>query len=95
MTISRETAIRIAVMAVVVVIAVLLMVYGDGYAPPLTTGPSRTPPGTSAEVVPPPQKGPPYSNCEAHADGRYNIPKGDPAYNPALDRNGDGVACNR
>jgi Excalibur calcium-binding domain len=37
---------------------------------------------------------PPYRNCkEAHADGRYNIPSDDPAYRPALDRDGDGYAC--
>ena len=37
---------------------------------------------------------PPYKNCkEAHADGRYNIPKGDPAYSSKLDRDGDGIAC--
>ena len=28
------------------------------------------------------------------ADGRYNIPKHDPAYHP-LDRGGDGIACER
>lgn len=38
--------------------------------------------------------GPPYANCkEAAADGRYNIPRGDPAYAPKLDRDGDGIAC--
>jgi hypothetical protein len=37
---------------------------------------------------------PPYRNCkEAHADGRYNIPSTDPAYRSALDRDGDGFAC--
>jgi hypothetical protein len=44
------------------------------------------PPAASAD--------PPYRNCkEAHADGRYNIPSDDPAYRPALDRDGDGFAC--
>jgi hypothetical protein len=38
--------------------------------------------------------GGPYANCkQAHADGRYNIPKGDPDYRPALDRDNDGIAC--
>lgn len=38
--------------------------------------------------------GPPYKNCsEAHADGRYNIPEGDPAYASKLDRDRDGIAC--
>ncbi len=37
---------------------------------------------------------PPYRNCsEAHADGRYNIPSDDPAYDEKLDRDGDGYAC--
>ena len=36
----------------------------------------------------------PYRNCtEAHRDGRYNIPKGDPDYQPKLDRDNDGIAC--
>ncbi|MEB3981439.1 excalibur calcium-binding domain-containing protein [Mycobacterium sp. 663a-19] len=36
----------------------------------------------------------PYRNCtEAHRDGRYNIPKGDPDYRPGLDRDNDGLAC--
>jgi hypothetical protein len=35
-----------------------------------------------------------YKNCaEAHADGRWNIPEGDPAYRPGLDRDHNGVAC--
>ncbi|GAB3016512.1 excalibur calcium-binding domain-containing protein [Mycobacterium bourgelatii] len=40
------------------------------------------------------QADPPYKNCtEAHKDGRYNIPKDDPAYAPKLDRDKDGIAC--
>ncbi|MFO7162680.1 MAG: excalibur calcium-binding domain-containing protein [Mycolicibacterium hassiacum] len=36
----------------------------------------------------------PYKNCsQAHADGRYNIPRDDPAYWPEGDRDGDGLAC--
>ena len=36
----------------------------------------------------------PYKNCTAaHADGRYDIPKGDPDYVASQDRDGDGVAC--
>lgn len=36
----------------------------------------------------------PYRNCTAaHQDGRYNIPKGDPDYQPKLDRDNDGIAC--
>ncbi|SKG68878.1 excalibur domain-containing protein [Mycobacteroides abscessus subsp. bolletii] len=37
---------------------------------------------------------PPYGSCkEAHADGAYNIKKGDPGYSKKLDRDGDGIAC--
>jgi Excalibur calcium-binding domain len=37
--------------------------------------------------------GPPYANCtEAHKDRRYNIPRGDPAYQQKLDRDNDGIA---
>lgn len=36
----------------------------------------------------------PYKNCKAaHADGRYNIPKGDPDYKASQDRDDDGIAC--
>ena len=37
---------------------------------------------------------PPYRNCsQARADGRHDIPRGDPAYAPHLDRDNDGIAC--
>ena len=36
----------------------------------------------------------PYANWKSAAnDGRYNIPKGDSAYSPKLDRDVDGIAC--
>ena len=36
----------------------------------------------------------PYANCtQAHKDGRYDIPKGDPDYWAGGDRDNDGVAC--
>jgi hypothetical protein len=35
-----------------------------------------------------------YGNCsEAHADGRYDIPRGDPDYWEDGDRDQDGIAC--
>lgn len=50
--------------------------------------------GIGLFVAPAAQAGPPYKNCtEAHKDGRYNIPKGDPAYQSKLDRDNDGIAC--
>jgi hypothetical protein len=37
---------------------------------------------------------PPYQDCnQARADGRYSIPFTDPAYQPELDLDGDGLAC--
>jgi hypothetical protein len=35
-----------------------------------------------------------YKNCaEAHGDGRYDIPEGEPAYRPDLDKDHNGIAC--
>ncbi|MDK8451010.1 excalibur calcium-binding domain-containing protein [Corynebacterium mastitidis] len=35
-----------------------------------------------------------YSNCgQAKADGALPLREGDPGYRPALDRDGDGLAC--
>jgi hypothetical protein len=37
---------------------------------------------------------PPYKNCTAaRADGRHDIPIGDPGYGDWLDRDHDGIAC--
>lgn len=64
------------------------------YAPPSST---YVPPSPTAEPAPVYQPAPQstyYRNCsQAHADGRYNIPQGDPAYRPGLDRDRDGYAC--
>jgi hypothetical protein len=50
--------------------------------------------GIGVSIAPTARAGPPYANCtEAHKDGRYNIPRGDPAYQQKLDRDNDGVAC--
>jgi hypothetical protein len=50
--------------------------------------------GVALTVTPAAQADPPYANCKAAAkDGRYNIPRGDPAYGPWLDRDNDGIAC--
>jgi len=36
----------------------------------------------------------PYANCtQAKADGRYDIPQGDPDYWDDGDRDQDGIAC--
>lgn len=50
--------------------------------------------GFGVTVAPVAQADPPYANCKAAAkDGRYNIPRGDPAYGSWLDRDNDGIAC--
>ena len=50
--------------------------------------------GFGIVAAPAANAGPPYGSCkEAAQDGRYNIPKGDPAYRPPLDRDDDGIAC--
>jgi Excalibur calcium-binding domain len=47
-------------------------------------------------VAPIAQADPPYRNCAAAAaDGHWNIPRGDPAYGSWLDRDNDGIACER
>ena len=38
----------------------------------------------------------PYENCSAAArDGQYNIPSGSPYYGPWLDKDQDGVGCEK
>lgn len=50
--------------------------------------------GYGTAIAPAAQPDAPYANCKAAvADGRYNIPRGDPAYRPPLDRDNDGFAC--
>ena len=50
--------------------------------------------GAAVGAAAPAIAAPPYANCtEAHKDGRYDIPKDDPAYRPPLDRDHDGIAC--
>lgn len=50
--------------------------------------------GAAVGAAAPAIASPPYGNCKAAAaDGRYNITQDDPAYRAALDRDGDGIAC--
>jgi Excalibur calcium-binding domain len=52
--------------------------------------------GTGVTIAPAAQADPPYATCkDAAKDGRYNIPRGDPAYQQKLDRDNDGIACER
>jgi hypothetical protein len=55
---------------------------------PTTPAPTVVPSTSPADVV--------YQNCaEVRAAGKAPLHRGDPGYSSALDRNGDGVACER
>jgi hypothetical protein len=50
--------------------------------------------GAAVGIAPAALAAGPYANCtQAHKDGRYDIPQGDPDYWSAGDRDGDGIAC--
>ena len=50
--------------------------------------------GFTALAASPAAAAPPYANCTvANAEGAFNITVGEPGYEPRLDRDGDGVAC--
>jgi hypothetical protein len=96
----RDPYVVIGAIALVAVIAVVLYAVITGQFHRAGRGTPST--STSRYLVPPgsarltPTETLPYANCAAAArDGRRNIHIGDPAYNPALDRNHDGIACSR
>jgi hypothetical protein len=71
----------------VVIVVLALMKQGPSY-----TGPNY--PTTRFSTTAPSRPAVYYKNCaEAHADFRWNIPEGDPAYRPALDKDHNGIAC--
>jgi hypothetical protein len=89
--ITSAMAIRIAMVAIVVIAAVILSIFGRNTERP---APSRTPPSGPTNSYTEQTQRPQYQNCaEATAAGRTNIPRGDPAYQAALDRDADGIAC--
>lgn len=50
--------------------------------------------GVGLTIAPAAQADPPYKNCTAAPkDSKYDIPRGDPAYQQKLDRDNDGIAC--
>lgn len=50
----------------------------------------------SSSSTPSYESGSAYANCSAaRAAGRSNIRRGEPGYGPHLDRDGDGLACER
>jgi hypothetical protein len=80
----------IAVIVICVVIIVLALLSNG--LPTTRPTPPRYP--TTHFTVTPNRPTHYYKNCrEAHADGRWNIPEGDPAYRPALDGDHNGIAC--
>lgn len=69
---------------------------------PTTTTQAPPPPPQTTEQAPPPAYTPPaptevyYANCAAaRAAGAAPIHRGQPGYRPALDRDNDGVACDK
>lgn len=79
---ERLAKILVEVLIAVIVVGVMVVVFA------LTNRLPR--PGSTTPTRPTVY----YKNCaEAHADGRWNIPEGDPAYRRALDKDGNGVAC--
>lgn len=75
----------------VIVVCVAIVVLALAKHGPSNTGPNYP---TTRSSTAPSQPAVYYKNCaEAHADGRWNIPQGDPAYRPALDKDHNGVAC--
>lgn len=69
-------------------------------AKPATPAPTETQPKTEQKQQQPnnnlPQGEYHFSSCkEAKAAGFSNIPKGHPAYSSKLDRDGDGIACDK
>jgi hypothetical protein len=93
----------IGAIALAALIIGLVIAVATGHFPPrgdggssITPANGRMMPSGSATFSGTDGTGMPYRNCSAAArDGRYNIHIGDPAYNPALDRNHDGIACER
>jgi hypothetical protein len=100
----KNPAVITGAVALVALTIGIVIAVATGHFPPRGDGHPSSPPLTSRYVVPSGsavvtsvyQHGLPYQDCAAAArDGRYNIHIGDPAYNPALDRNRDGIACER
>ncbi len=81
----------VAVVSIIVAIILVLLVINVGNGrnyPTRGPGPTSSPAAANSPYH--------YKNCdEAWADGRSNIPRGDPDYHPALDRDGNGWACQR
>lgn len=91
----------VALVGVIVWIVISLVIghnpfHANGHPSPPSKSRSVVPSSSEVPTSPPSPAELPYRNCAAAArDGRWNIHIGDPAFNPALDRNHDGIACER
>jgi hypothetical protein len=86
-------ALAVLLIAVIVICVVIIIFALLSNAPSRSTKPTPDWPTTHFSTTPT-RATPIYKNCrEAHADGRWDIPKGDPAYRPGLDGDGNGIAC--
>ncbi len=73
---------------IVACVVVILCMHKNGPNTP------PSPPTTRFSTTTTPRPPVIYKNCdEAHADGRWDIPQGDPAYRPGLDKDHNGIAC--
>lgn len=89
---ARDRLARIVagLLTAIVVISVIIIIVALLKQCPPNTGPNY--PTTRFTTYP--SRPPIYKNCsEAHKDGRWNIPATDPAYRRALDKDGNGIAC--
>lgn len=77
--------------AIIVVCVAIVIIALTKQTPPTTSGPNYP---TTRFTMPSQPPGVYYRTCaEAHADGRWDIPQGDPAYRPGLDKDHNGIAC--
>ena len=81
----------IAVIVVCVVIVVVALIKQGRWTPRINYPTTHF---STTTTTTPSHPGPYYKNCdEAHADGRWDIPEGDAAYRPELDKDHNGIAC--
>lgn len=93
---NREPNAQPWVAAVTVLVVIVCMFVGIAAA---SKEPARRPPTTTTSInttttIPTANADPPYASCsDAHADGQTPLHQGHPRYNPDLDRDHDGTAC--
>lgn len=89
--VAKTLEVLLIAVIVMCVVAIVFALLSNGLPSARPTRPNYP---TTRFSVPTTRPTPYYKNCrEAHAEGRWDIPKGDPAYRPALDGDGNGIAC--